>query len=222
MDASPKQEKEGAPQIFWAGIPGNEADFPMNDCFDTFVEQAACFLNLESGSRSSISPVGIRLGDLLTGKPLHVDISDEPMGKGIVTNRNKFIPGPSGSGKSFFTNHMVRSYYEQGTHIVLVDVGHSYRGLCDMVKGYYFTYCETSPIRFNPFLSGKGMDWIPRKRKVSRPCCWPFGKKMTNISTAPSMLPCQMPYKYIMTSLEKTKNCLPALTAFMIFYGMNL
>jgi conjugation system TraG family ATPase len=166
MDASPKQETEGAPQIFWAGIPGNEADFPMNDCFDTFIEQAACFLNLESGSRSSISPVGIRLGDRLTGRPVHVDISDEPMGKGIITNRNKFILGPSGSGKSFFTNHMVRSYYEQGTHVVLVDVGHSYRGLCDMVKGYHFTYSETSPIRFNPFFIGEG-DVLDTEKKES-------------------------------------------------------
>jgi len=151
MDAVPKQEVDGAPQIFWAGIPGNAADFPMNDTFDTFAEQASCFLNLESNYRSSLSPIGIRLGDRLTGKPVHVDISDEPIKKGLTTNRNKFILGPSGSGKSFFTNHMVRSYYEQGTHVVLVDVGHSYKGLCDMVKGYYFTYSETSPIKFNPF-----------------------------------------------------------------------
>lgn len=166
MDAVPKQELSGAPQIFWAGIPGNEADFPMNDSFDTFAEQACCFLNLETNYRSSISPVGIRLGDRLSGKPVHVDISDEPMQKGIVTNRNKFILGPSGSGKSFFTNHMVRSYYEQGTHIVLVDVGHSYKGLCQMVKGYYFTYDEKNPIRFNPFYIGQG-DVLDTEKKES-------------------------------------------------------
>lgn len=166
MDAVPKQELSGAPQIFWAGIPGNEADFPMNDSFDTFAEQACCFLNLETNYRSSISPIGIRLGDRLSGKPVHVDISDEPMQKGIVTNRNKFILGPSGSGKSFFTNHMVRSYYEQGTHIVLVDVGHSYKGLCQMVNGYYFTYDEKNPIRFNPFYIGQG-DVLDTEKKES-------------------------------------------------------
>ena len=53
---------------------------------------------------------------------------------------------------------MVRSYYEQGTHIVLVDVGHSYKGLCDMVKGYYFTYSETNPIKFNPFYIEETLD----------------------------------------------------------------
>lgn len=166
MDAVPKQELDGAPQLFWAGIPGNEADFPMNDSFDTFAEQACCFLNLETNYRSSISPVGIRLGDRLSGKPVHTDISDEPMRRGICTNRNKFILGPSGSGKSFFTNHMVRSYYEQGTHIVLVDVGHSYKGLCQMVRGYYFTYDEKNPIRFNPFFIGEG-DTLDTEKKES-------------------------------------------------------
>ena len=166
MDAVPKQELSGAPQIFWAGIPGNEADFPMNDSFDTFAEQACCFLNLETNYRSSVSPCGIRLGDRQYGKPVHVDISDEPMKKGLITNRNKFILGPSGSGKSFFTNHMVRSYYEQGTHIVLVDVGHSYKGLCQLVKGYYFTYEEKNPIRFNPFHIGEG-DVLDTEKKES-------------------------------------------------------
>lgn len=166
MDATPKLETEGAAQIFWAGIPGNAADFPMNDTFDTFSPQACCFFNLETNYRSSLSPVGIRLGDRLSGKPVHVDISDEPMDKGICTNRNKFILGPSGSGKSFFTNHMVRSYYEQGTHIVLVDVGHSYKGLCDMVNGYYFTYSETKPIKFNPFYIGEG-DNLDTEKKES-------------------------------------------------------
>lgn len=166
MDAVAKQESDGAPQIFWAGIPGNEADFPLNDTFDTFAEQATCFLNLETAYRSSLSPVGIRLGDRLTGKPVHVDISDEPVKRGICTNRNKFILGPSGSGKSFFTNHMVRSYYEQGTHIVLVDVGHSYKGLCDLVNGYYFTYDESNPIRFNPFYIAAG-DTLDTEKKES-------------------------------------------------------
>lgn len=168
MDAVPRQETAGMAQILWAGMPGNQADFPMNDTFDTFAEQACCFLNLESNYRNSDNESGvyIRLGDRLFGKPVKVDISDEPMKKGVITNRNKFILGPSGSGKSFYTNHMVRSYYEQGTHVVLVDVGHSYKGLCDLVKGYYFTYNEKSPIRFNPFYLSEG-DILDTEKKES-------------------------------------------------------
>ena len=93
-----------------------------------------------------------------SGKPIHLDISDLPMKKGIITNRNKFILGPSGSGKSFFTNHLLRQYWEQNTHIVLVDTGNSYQGLCEMIRhktqgedGVYFTYTDESPISFNPF-----------------------------------------------------------------------
>jgi conjugation system TraG family ATPase len=165
LDAQPKQETDGAPQIWWAGLPGNSGNFPMNDTFDTFAEQAACFFNLETNYRSSLSPCGIRLGDRLSGKPLHVDLSDEPMKNGVTTNRNKFILGPSGSGKSFFTNHLLRSYYEQGAHIVLVDVGHSYQGLCEFVDGYYFTYSEKNPISFNPFYVGVGDTLDTEKRE---------------------------------------------------------
>lgn len=159
MDARTRQETASAAQVYWAGMPGNEADLPAEETFDTFAEQATCFLNLETNYRSSLSPVGIRLGDRITGLPVHVDISDEPITKGICTNRNKFILGPSGSGKSFFTNHMMRSYLEHGAHCVIVDVGHSYRGLCELESGYYFTYSETEPIAFNPFfLQGEELD----------------------------------------------------------------
>lgn len=166
MDAVAKQETDGMAQVWFAGLPGNEADFPMNDTFDTFVEQATCFFNLETNYRKSISPFGIRLGDRLSGKPVHTDISDEPIKLGYTTNRNKFILGPSGSGKSFFTNHLVRSYYEQGTHVVLVDVGHSYKGLCELVEGYYFTYSEKDPIKFNPFYLSEG-DVLDTEKKES-------------------------------------------------------
>jgi Bacteroides conjugation system ATPase, TraG family len=154
MDARAKQETVIAPQLFFAGVPGGAAYLPIHETFDTFAEQASCFFIQETNYQSSLSPVGIRLGDRISGKPLHVDISDEPMQKGICTNRNKFILGPSGSGKSFFTNHMMRSYLEQNSHCIIVDVGHSYKGLCDLVDGYYFTYSEKKPIEFNPFFLG--------------------------------------------------------------------
>jgi len=165
LDAQPKLETDGAPQIWWAGLPGNAGNMPANDTFDVFAEQACCFFNLETNYRSSLSPCGIRLGDRLSGKPLHVDLSDEPMKNGVITNRNKFILGPSGSGKSFFTNHLLRSYYEQGAHVVLVDVGHSYEGLCEFLNGYYFTYSEEKPISFNPFYVSPGDQLDTEKRE---------------------------------------------------------
>lgn len=151
MDAVAKIETVSGPQLYWAGIPGNAADMPTNETFLTFTGQASCFLNLETQYRSSVSPFGVRLGERISGRPLHVDLSDEPMRQGVITNRNKIVIGPSGSGKSFFTNHLVHSYHAQGSHVVIVDVGHSYKSVCELVGGYYFTYSEDDPIRFNPF-----------------------------------------------------------------------
>ena len=158
MECKPRHNTTDTPTLFWAGIPGNEADFPAEESFYTFIEQAVCFFSEETNYKNSPSPFGIKMVDRLTGKPLHIDISDLPMKKGIITNRNKFVLGPSGSGKSFFMNHLVRQYYEQGTHVVLVDTGNSYQGLCEMINkktkgedGIYFTYTEEKPISFNPF-----------------------------------------------------------------------
>jgi len=217
MDAAAKQETAGAPQIWWAGIPGNEADFPMNDTFDTFAEQATCFLSLETNYRSSLSPVGIRLGDRLTGKPVHVDISDEPVKRGICTNRNKFILGPSGSGKSFFTNHMVRSYYEQGTHIVLVDVGHSYKGLCDMVNGYYFTYDEKNPIRFNPFYISEGDSLDTEKKESIKTLLLALWKKDNETFNRSEYVALSNALQLYYEKLEKNTNIFPCFNSFYEF-----
>jgi conjugation system TraG family ATPase len=154
MDAQSKLETDGAPQIWWAGIPGNAADFPMNDTFDTFLEQATCFLNLETAPRSA--KTGIRFGERLNGRPLLVDLFDTPMKNGTITNRNLFVCGGSGGGKSMTMNHLLRTLFDQGTHCVTIDIGGSYKGLCQLTGGYYFTYTEENPIKFNPFYIGKG------------------------------------------------------------------
>ncbi len=173
MECKPRYNTVDVPTLYWAGIPGNAADFPAEESFYTFTEQALCFFTGETNYRSSLSPVGIKMVDRLTGKPLHLDISDLPLKKGIITNRNKFILGPSGSGKSFFTNHMVRQYYEQGTHVLLVDTGNSYKGLCDLIHyktrgedGVYFTYTEDNPIAFNPFYTDDGVFDIEKRESI--------------------------------------------------------
>lgn len=173
MECKPRHNTVDTPTLFWAAIPGNEADFPAEESFYTFIEQALCLFIGETTYRDSLSPFGIRMVDRLTGKPLHLDISDLPMKRGVITNRNKFILGPSGSGKSFFTNHLVRQYYEQGTHILLVDTGNSYQGLCTLIHaktggedGIYFTYQEDDPIAFNPFYTEDGIFDIEKKESI--------------------------------------------------------
>lgn len=173
MGCKPRHNTVDLPAIYWAGIPGNAADFPAEESFYTFIEPAVCFFTEETNYRDSLSPFGIKLADRQTGKPIHLDISDLPMRKGIITNRNKFILGPSGSGKSFFTNHLVRQYYEQGAHVLMVDTGNSYLELCQLINnrthgkdGIYFTYTEENPITFNPFYVEDGVFDIEKRESI--------------------------------------------------------
>ena len=173
MECKPRHNTIDTATLYWARIAGNAADFPSEETFYTFIEPALCFFTQETNYQSSSSPFGIKMADRLTGKPIHLDISDEPMKKGIITNRNKFVLGPSGSGKSFFTNHLVRQYYEQGTHIVLVDTGNSYQGVCELIHhktkgkdGIYFTYTEDNPIAFNPFYTDDGVFDIEKRESI--------------------------------------------------------
>jgi conjugation system TraG family ATPase len=114
MECKPRHNTTDAATLYWAAMPGNAGDFPSEESFYTFIEPALCFFTEETNYQSSLSPFGIKMCDRVSGKPLHVDISDLPMKRGITTNRNKFVLGPSGSGKSFFMNHLVRQYWEQG------------------------------------------------------------------------------------------------------------
>ena len=173
MGCTPHHNTVDVPVLFWAAIPGNEADFPAEESFYTFLDQALCLFNEETNYRSSLSPFGIKMSDRLSGIPLHLDISDLPMKRGVITNRNKFILGPSGSGKSYLTNHLVRQYWEQGSHILLVDTGNSYQGLCSLIHaktkgrdGVYFTYTEEAPIAFNPFYVEDGVYDVEKRESL--------------------------------------------------------
>ena len=138
--------------LYWSSYPGNAADIGFID--QTFLLQdiEASALNIyESNNKSHNSEFGLLLNDRINGCPLFVDVSDLPMKMGLTNNRNKMIIGPSGSGKSFFTNHMTNNYLNYDTHVVIVDIGHSYERLCELRNGKYLTYEEGSPISFNPF-----------------------------------------------------------------------
>ena len=173
MECRPRHNTVDAATLYWAGMPGNAGDFPAEESFYTFIEPALCFFTEETNYKSSPSPFGIKMCDRVSGKPLHLDISDLPMKRGTITNRNKFVLGPSGSGKSFFMNHLVRQYYEQGTHVVLVDTGNSYQGLCGLINrktkgqdGIYYTYTEDSPISFNPFFTDDYVFDVEKKDSI--------------------------------------------------------
>ena len=91
MECKPRHNTVDVATLYWAGMPGNSGDFPAEESFYTFIEPALCFFTEETNYRSSPSPFGIKMADRISGKPLHVDISDLPMKKGVITNRNNTL-----------------------------------------------------------------------------------------------------------------------------------
>ena len=112
---------------------------------------------------------------------------------------------------------MVRSYYEQGTHIVLVDVGHSYKGLCDMVKGYYFTYDEKNPIRFNPFYIGDGDTLDTEKKESIKTLLLALWKKDNETFNRSEYVVSSNALQLYYELLEKDKSLFPCFNTFYDF-----
>lgn len=137
-------------ELFRASIPGNADELQQYDKFLTSRPAAICFFFKERLPKSEASDYLLYFTDR-QGIPIGIDTSELPMQNNRISNRNKFILGPSGSGKSFFTNRYTKQCRSLDADIVLVDTGHSYLGLCNYFKGKYITYREDKPITMNPF-----------------------------------------------------------------------
>ena len=138
-------------ELFVGSFPGNSYSLsPDYDRFLTLGDAAACLMYKERTVKSEDSPLKIWYTDR-QGVPVAIDISGKEGREKITDNSNFFCLGPSGSGKSFHMNSVVRQMWEQDTDIVMVDTGNSYEGLCEYVGGKYISYTEEHPITMNPF-----------------------------------------------------------------------
>lgn len=173
MNCFPYQHTHDLPLLFFSCVPFS-TQMPETELFITQVPQACCLTNFEGELINSKSDFVIRLSDRLEGCPVRIDISDEPMQKHLIHNRNKIIIGGSGSGKSFFTNHLLRQYAEsENCHIVLLDVGRSYELLTlylnerlkDQGGAMMVEFTTDNPISFNPFILEGELD-IERKQTI--------------------------------------------------------
>lgn len=135
-------------------FPGNAVELKDYDLFTTTSEAALSFFFKESYPTSEKSNFFLRFTDR-QGVPLKIDTSDLPMKQGRINNRNKFVLGPSGSGKSFLMNNIIEQYLAYNYDVVIVDTGDSYSGLCKYKGGKYIQYTEEKPITMNPFLLTK-------------------------------------------------------------------
>lgn len=141
-------------ELFRTALIGNATELKEYDLFTTTSEASLCFFFKESYPIDDDSSFYLRFSDR-QGVPLKVDSSDLPMSTGRMNNRNKFVLGPSGSGKSFLMNNIVEQYLTYNYDVVIVDTGDSYSGLCKYRGGKYIQYTEEKPITMNPFLMNK-------------------------------------------------------------------
>lgn len=138
-------------ELFVNSFPGNcYSTNPEYDRFLTLSDAAACLMYKERIQHSEETPLKIYYTDR-QGVPVAIDISGKEGKNKITDNSNFFCLGPSGSGKSFHMNSVVRQLHEQGTDVVMVDTGNSYEGLCEYFGGKYISYTEERPITMNPF-----------------------------------------------------------------------
>ncbi|MGO3194753.1 MAG: TraG family conjugative transposon ATPase [Sphingobacterium sp.] len=137
-------------ELLRCALPGNGPELKRYDWFLTTAPAALCFFYKESLAKDEQSDFLVRFTDR-QGIPVAIDPVDLPMRTNRINNRNKFVLGPSGSGKSFFMNALVQQYLQYNMDVVIVDTGHSYSGLCAYFGGRYITYSEKSPITMNPF-----------------------------------------------------------------------
>lgn len=138
-------------ELFVSTFPGN--CYSLNKDYDRFLtlsDAACCLMYKEKLPTSEDTPLKVYYTDR-QGVPVAIDISGKEGKKKYTDNSNFFCLGPSGSGKSFHMNSVVRQLWEQGTDVVMVDTGNSYEGLCEYVGGKYISYTEERPITMNPF-----------------------------------------------------------------------
>ena len=138
-------------ELFVNSFPGNcYATSEDYDRFLTLCDSATCLMYKERIVHSEDTPYKVFYTDR-QGVPVAIDISGKEGKEKLTDNSNFFVLGPSGSGKSFYVNSMVRQAHEQNTDIVLVDTGNSYEGLCEYFSGKYISYTKEHPITMNPF-----------------------------------------------------------------------
>ena len=138
-------------ELFVNSFPGN--CYGMNADYDRFLtlgDAATCLMYKERIQHNEETPLKIYYTDR-QGVPVAIDITGKEGRNKLTDNSNFFCLGPSGSGKSFHMNSVVRQLHEQNTDVVMVDTGNSYEGLCEYLNGRYISYTEEKPITMNPF-----------------------------------------------------------------------
>jgi len=137
-------------ELFISMFPGNQLTLKPYERFLCPHDAAVCFFFKEHIKGDEKTPCKVYYTNR-QGVPVAIDFTGKEGDVKYTTNSNLFALGPSGSGKSFHMNSVVRQLREQDTDVVMVDTGNSYEGVCSYFNGTYIAYTEEKPITMNPF-----------------------------------------------------------------------
>jgi hypothetical protein len=152
-------ENEHAPNLFLSSSPG-AMKFLYREPIIQTVDQAVCYIPKESQYFSDQE--GVVFVDRLSGCPVVVNIWNSPH----IVNKNGVIFGPSRTGKSVALNHLTTQFLHfvtqlssqalaTGHHVIIIDVGGSYKKNAQINDGYYFDASVKKDLSFNIFLCPK-------------------------------------------------------------------
>ena len=82
-----------------------------------------------------------------------------------LSNANQLISGGSGSGKSALTNFLLLQMLKENPKVFFVDIGGSYRKLCENLSGDYLELGVNNEIAINPFDLAQG-ELKPSSHKI--------------------------------------------------------
>ena len=137
------------------------SNFSNADVYVTDLKHALCLFLNNTNYKSDAT--GIIFNDREHNVPVLKDVWDER--KKRIKARNFAIFAPTGEGKSFLANNILRQYFESGVRLVIIDLGGSYTKFAKLYPGQYtvLRYESGNNLGINPFYIAKPEDVNPER-----------------------------------------------------------
>ena len=137
------------------------SNFSNEDLYVTDLKHALCLLINNSNYKSDAT--GIIFNDREHNIPVLKDVWDEK--KRRIKARNFAIFAPTGEGKSFLANNILRQYFESGVRLVIIDLGGSYTKFAKLYPEQYtvLRYESGKNLGINPFYISDVNDLTPER-----------------------------------------------------------
>ncbi|WP_340156050.1 DUF87 domain-containing protein, partial [uncultured Winogradskyella sp.] len=135
--------------------------FSNNDLYVTDLKHALCLFINNTNYKSD--KTGIIFNDREHNIPILKDVWDEK--KKRIKARNFAIFAPTGEGKSFLANNILRQYFESGVRLVIIDLGGSYTKFAKLYPEKYtvLRYESGKNLGINPFYISDVKDLTPER-----------------------------------------------------------